>query len=140
MQLTVRFSAQNSLFSWWIRLFLWSPFSHVDVVLPNGDTLGARLIGGVKVRPPAKRMNVADVVIEVPEEVLQDGMALIGSPYDVFSLFSFLFRVGMQHSKWYTCVELWTGILKKHGVIVVPNEHRINPFQLYLILTNLRKA
>jgi hypothetical protein len=34
---------------------------------------------------------------------------------------------------------MWTELLKKHGVIKVPDTRTIDPFMLYLILINLGK-
>ena len=66
-------------------------------------------------------------------------LSMQGWKYDLLALFAFLFRIKMQKSKWVTCVEMWTELLKKHGVIEIPDARTIDPFMLYLILVNLGK-
>jgi hypothetical protein len=140
MELVVRFSAQNKPASMIIRFFRWIPHSHVEILMSNNRTLGARLIGGVAVRPPTEYAYYEDICVNVPEALWIEALNLRGTPYDILGLFSFLLRIGMQVSRWFTCVEFVAGLLKKHGVIDIPNEHRIDPFQLYLILLNLNKG
>lgn len=139
MELVLRFSAQAQPASWFIRFFRWIPFSHVEAVLPGNRVLGARLIGGVKVRPTGTYSRSMDVVVTVPEALWAEAISMQGWRYDMLGLFAFLFHIKMQKSKWVTCVEMWTELLKKYGVIEVPDTRTIDPFMLYLILINLGK-
>jgi hypothetical protein len=139
MELVLRFSAQAQPASWFIRFFRWIPFSHVEAVMSGNRTLGARLIGGVKIRPSGQHSKYADVVVEVPEALWLEALSLRGRKYDILALFAFLFRIKIQKSEWKTCVEMWAELLKKYGVIKVPDTRTIDPFQLYLIVTNLGK-
>ena len=137
MELILRFSAQNKLASWFIRFFRWIPYSHVEAVMSMNRTYGARLIGGVEIRSASTYSKHDDVVVIVPESLWIEALQLRGSKYDVLSLIGFLFRIKIQKGKWKTCVEMWAELLQKHGVIKVPDTRVIDPFQLYLILTNL---
>lgn len=137
MKLTLRFSAQNKPASLFIRFFRWILCSHVEAVMADGRTLGARLIGGVKIREAVAYSWVRDVVVEVPEALWVEALSMQGWRYDLIALFAFLFRIKMQKSGWVTCVEMWAELLKKHGVIIVPDTRTIDPYQLYLMLLNL---
>lgn len=140
MELQVRFSSQTKPGSWLIRFFRWIPFSHVEIAMSNGRTLGARLPGGVKIRPPAKYAHKEDIFVDVPEALWIEALELQGRPYDIIGMLAFLFRVKMQVSRWFTCVEFVAELLAKHRVIVVPDTRPLDPFALYLILLNLNKG
>lgn len=139
MKLTLRFSAQNKPASLFIRFFRWIPCSHVEAVMPDGSTLGARLIGGVKIRDTGTYSWVREVTLDVPEALWNEALSMQGWKYDLLALFAFLFRIKMQKSGWVTCVEMWAELLKKHGVIILHDTRTIDPYQLYLILLNLGK-
>ena len=47
----LRFVTEKGFTSAAIRWFTWSDWSHVDFVLKDGRFLGARLDGGVQIRP-----------------------------------------------------------------------------------------
>jgi len=108
--------------------------------MANGGTLGARVIGGVKIRPEVRYAYQRDVVVDVPEALWGEALTLQGRPYDLLGLFAFLFRIKMQVSRWFTCVEFVAELLVKHGVIVAPDTRPLDPFTLYLILLNLNKG
>jgi hypothetical protein len=133
---TVRFSAQRAIISQWIRWWTFSPFSHVEFLLGSGKTLGARLIGGVKEREIGDYSSYSDVTIE-GGNVLEEAKKMIGTKYDLLSLLSFPFRIEAQESKKVTCIEFVSELLHRHGIINVPNTHRLTPYQLYLILINI---
>lgn len=139
MKLTLRFSAQNKPASIFIRFFRFISCSHVEAVLPDGRTLGARLIGGVRIRDPGTYSWVREVTLDVPDVLWAEALSMQGWKYDLLALFTFLFRIKMQKSEWVTCVEMWAELLKKHGVIMIPDTRTIDPFTLYLILINLEK-
>jgi len=69
--------------------------------------------------------------------VLEEAKGMIGTRYDLLSLLSFPFRIEAQESKKVTCVEFVSELLHRHGIINVPNTHRLTPYQLYLILINI---
>lgn len=139
MELVLRFSAQNKPASLFIRFFRWIPCSHVEAVLSGNRTLGARVIGGVKIREAGTYSWVREVTLEVPDALWAEALSMQGWKYDLIALFAFLFRVKMQKSKWETCVEMWAELLKKYKIIEVPDTRTIDPFTLYLILINLGK-
>lgn len=140
MKLILRFSAQNAPASLFIRFFRWIPYSHVEAVMSNNRTYGARLIGGVQIRKASTYSAFEDVAVDVPEALWIEALQLRGSRYDILGLFSFLFRIKMQKGSWKTCVEMWTELLKKYGVINIPDTRIIDPFQLFLIISNLRNC
>jgi hypothetical protein len=108
--------------------------------MSNGRTLGARVIGGVKIRPAIQYAYHRDVVVDVPEALWVEALNLQGRRYDLVGLFAFLFRIKMQVSRWFTCVEFVAELLVKHRVIVAPDTRPMDPFALYLILLNLNKG
>ena len=66
--ITLRFVTCSDPGSWAIRTFQRGWCSHVDSVMDDGRLLGARLDGGVAIRPPnyEKFSRVERVVISVP--------------------------------------------------------------------------
>ncbi len=140
MELHVRFSSQALPGSWFIRFFRWIPFSHVEIAMSNGRTLGARVFGGVKIRPPRRYSHQADIIVDVPEALWIEALKMQGRRYDLVGLFAFLFRIKMQVSRWFTCVEFVAELLAKHKVIYIPDTRPMDPFTLYLVLLNLNKG
>lgn len=106
--------------------------------MSNDRTYGARLLGGVQVRDSQKYSRVVDVTVEVPEALWLEALSMRGWKYDILALFAFLFRIKMNQSDAVTCVEMWTTLLKKYGIIEIPDTRIIDPYQLYLILINIK--
>jgi hypothetical protein len=139
MNLVLRFSAQNLPASLFIRLFRWIPFSHVEAVMSDNRTYGARILGGVQVRKAPKYARLVDLTVDVPEALWIEALSMRGWSYDILALFAFLFRIKMNKGNAVTCVEMWTTLLDKYGIIEVPDTRIIDPYQLYLILININK-
>ena len=141
--------------SWVIRHLSHSPFSHVDLVMPNGTVLGASdspnapvLLGnprGVAIRPPdyeafglRKRM-----VIKTP---LADGIyaiaeTQIGKPFDNTALYRFLSdalptsRSWQDSSAWF-CAELLAFAFAIGGYWKMPKvwpKDRISQSDLFMV-------
>jgi len=107
----LRFIAEDDFVSWAIRVFCWSDYSHVEFVVPDGY-LGARIDGGVKVRPfdyikPARQtLAYVDCPDRTTRAVLEYARAQIGKPYDLDALFGFVFRRHWTIKDSWFCSEL----------------------------------
>ena len=86
MRIKVRFSAQAKPLSLLIRWWTFSPFSHVEFVLPDGQTLGSRFPAGVQTRPPMKYSRVVDIALEIEPAAYLRILNGIGARYDFLSL------------------------------------------------------
>jgi len=92
---TLQFVTCNDPGSWAIRTFQRGWCSHVDSVMDDGRLLGARLDGGVAIRPAnyEKFSRVERVVIGVPyykEHAYLDFLkAQLGKPYDKLAIVAF---------------------------------------------------
>lgn len=121
----------SRIICWWT----WGKWSHVEIVTSRGY-LGARLNGGVKVRPFGYVDPVEQSIrsIEVTPDQYAVFMAYadkqIGKPYDWFGLLGF----GIHHDtaddpeKWF-CSEYVTACFEKAGVPILDTSHayRISP-------------
>lgn len=136
MRVTIRFSSQSTLGSWLIRKFLWSPWSHVEFVMPVGNTIGARFPGGVKVRSPLRYKEYRDCIVDVPDNTMVEAFKYIDAEYDILALFSHLFRLPLDRSRKFTCVEFVGKILHDVGWLKVPDLRRLKPSELFLVCLN----
>ena len=136
MRVTVRFSSQATVVSWLIRLFLWSPWSHVEFVTPTGATLGARLAGGVSVRGPMSYKRYRDIVIEAPDSTMLAAFRNLGAQYDALALLAHLFRISLDQSRKFTCVEFVGAVLRDVGWLKLDSLVRLKPSELYLVCLN----
>ena len=149
MKLVFQFVAEHTVGSALIRWFTQSRFSHVDVVLPDGRLLGARLWGGVRIRPPDYIKRLARVErVEVDLWGTQKALAFctsqIGAGYDWRAILAFV--TGVRKKSWRTpgawfCSELAARVLEiagdfKFGVETV----HISPGALYLATSPVEHA
>jgi hypothetical protein len=94
--ITLQFVTCSDPDSWAIRTFQRGGCSHVGSVMDDGRLLGARLDGGVQIRPPnyEKFSRVERVVISVPyykERAYWDFLkAQVGKPYDKLAIAALL--------------------------------------------------
>lgn len=140
MSYCIQFSTTRSIGSKVIRWFTWSPYSHVDLVLPDGRLLGATP-GGVSIRLPQYDRIARRARFDIPgmdwEKLAHVLKAQIGKPYDWGALVGLAFRSGRWHDpdRWF-CSELiyWgceragTPLLRQHK----QKMHRITPRDLLL--------
>ncbi len=121
--ITVQLSTQEDASSWLIRQATWSRWSHVDLVLPDGTLLGARIDGGVKIRPNGYdhftdilRLSVASFTplsraLEFSNPTAEAALyawahAQVGKPYDWSAILGVgLHRDWRDEGKWF-CSEL----------------------------------
>ncbi len=138
-EVRLRFSTESNIESLVIRWFTHSSWSHVDFVMPNGKLLGARLKGGVELRPPgyARFSRSVDATITTPiaAQIYEFALDQIGKPYDWKAIVGFAIdRNWEDNSSWF-CSELVAAACKKCGLIIVnscANVDRITPGDLAL--------
>ena len=135
--LTFRFIAERKFGSAFIRWATWAPYSHVEMVLPEGY-LGARLRGGVRVRSlnytrPSKELLVhVNVTPDQEKKALAFARAQLGQKYDWLALVAFMLHSVKRNPKRWFCSELVTATLEIAGVIPFNRERisRITPRDL----------
>ncbi|MCX4187158.1 hypothetical protein [Methylophaga sp. OBS4] len=130
----LQFSAQKKPGSWLIRRFTWSPFSHVDFVLPNGRLLGARGLGGVQVRNAQHFDAVGRFQVAAPESVLDFAKSQVGKPYDWGAILGLVARHDWQDKNAWFCSELIAWCFLQAGVPLLRSQQlqRITPRDLLL--------
>lgn len=115
-----------------IRLFTFSKWSHVALILPDGRVLEA-------VYPKVRLTTVEEVIsthdafeirsLDIEPEMVEWGLRQVGKPYDIWGLFAVLmpYRKWMQDGKWF-CSELLAAMTGKFTEAV-----RVSPQVLYLV-------
>lgn len=117
--IVIQFSTQKGFGSWLIRWLTWSDWSHVDFVLPDGTLLGARLIGGVKVRrvnylgKSAKKARFA--ILGAPDSVIERAYSQIGKPYDWRGILNFALHRNWRETDSWFCDELVAWCCEQQG-------------------------
>lgn len=126
-------------------------FSHVDLVMPDGQLLGARsdVIGGA---PPGVQLRDHRYVghdqtlrVEIPCTDEQAAKAIafakeqIGKPYDKMAIFAFIIGRNWREDDAWFCSELCTMILETAGIIhpLAATANKISPAALVLVLSAL---
>ncbi len=95
MTITLQFVAGDGIGAELIEWFSAGDFSHVDIVMPDGTLLGARLDGGVRIRPANyetwhKRAVVAlDRGQSITDAFYSFAVSQIGKPYDKTAIIGF---------------------------------------------------
>ena len=148
-QLELSFVTQHDPGSWAIRWFTHSDFSHVDIIMPSGERLGARSdvpMGypphtGVQIRPPDYAKFSRDERISIPcdaalaHEAYTWLLKQVGKPYDKSGLFrSFLFDdyQWRYDDKWW-CSELAAVFLEAaHFPRVMTPANRLAPNDTFI--------
>lgn len=112
MDLQLQFSTEDGIGSWLIREWTWWDYSHVDLVLPSGRLLGARLSGGVQIRPPHYK-NFSKTLrgtVTLPDEdgrsVIAAAAAQVGKPYDWRAILNFGLHRDWRNTRSWFCSEL----------------------------------
>jgi hypothetical protein len=142
--LTLQFSTTFAWQSHVIRVMCHSPFSHVDVVLPEG-LLGASDPGGVAVRPvdyePFKVRQRAVITTPKADAIIARIKSQLGKPFDAHALTAFLAtdipRAWADPGSWF-CSELIAWALEAEGFwpyrLIIP-KNRISPADLLMLLS-----
>lgn len=105
-----------------IAWFSAGKFSHVDMVLDNGDLLGSRFRGGVLVRKPGYAPWSKCVTIDVPCTALQKAVAVafaedqLGKPYDKLAIVGFVVGRSWRDTDAWFCSELAAAAGEKAGL------------------------
>ena len=130
--LTSQFVGSGGWQSALIKIKGGGPFSHVDLVLPDGSLLGARsdkimsIPSGVQVRPPdyERWERVERISVEVTPEQYSKAMGFafdqVGKPYDYISIFGFLVNRNWRDEDAWFCSELQIAIIERADVFKFP--------------------
>lgn len=155
MGIVLRFVIQRGFFNWACSIAQYgSGYTHCDARLPNGNYLGAHLLGGVQELSPGydageftKESFVHLRANEQQEEAFFAFLrSQLGKPYDPISILYFFGPFGARNwhdpSAW-TCSELLADALEVCGVLpenmVVPTG-RITPRDLFWMTDTLVKV
>lgn len=142
--IVLEFTKSKSIVARLIRLFTWSPYSHVAVVAPDGRRIEAVEFQGVIDSRRYRHERVDVYTMELPYELERKFFnaveSQIGKPYDYGAILGFLGRQNWQApNKWF-CSELIAWGFQKIGrqVVNTKNAWRVTPRDLALS-TRLRK-
>jgi hypothetical protein len=116
--LTSQFANDDGLIDW----LTIGQVSHVDLVMPSGELLGARFKGGVQVRPADYRKFKLIIRLKVWVPNVEDGyafaLAQVGKPYDSSAIIDMALHrmrpMPVNPLKWY-CSELNDRIIFNAG-------------------------
>ena len=132
----LRFITEEDFSSRLIRWFTWSDWSHVDFVLRDGRFLGARLDGGVLIRPHdyiiPSAFRYAYVEVPDPRKVYGWATTQVDKPYDWKAIVGFLPRVEWHDPHRWFCSELVAAGFERMGNPIVDRRaSRITPQTAY---------
>lgn len=128
----IQLSTERSVGSAFIRWYTWSAWSHVDFVLPGGNLLGARMNGGVQVRPPGYARFTHTLQLEAPDApdtVYDRALEQVGKPYDIGAIAGMgLRRDWRDPLKWF-CSELtaWAFEAESFPMLRTSDVYRVTP-------------
>jgi uncharacterized protein YycO len=139
--LTLRFTTtKKSFVSEAIRLLTWSPYSHVEFLIPGEGYLGAHVNGGVLLRPfdydNGCEFCFATVNCKptVEKAVLEYARAQLGKPYDLKAVLGIGFHRDWEQSGSWFCSELVAASFNAGGYPLVRASEkldRITPRDIY---------
>ena len=132
----VRFITEPGITSRAIRWFTWSDWSHVDFVLRDGRFLGARLDGGVQIRPHdyiiPSAFRYAYVEVPDPRQVYGWATSQIGKKYDWRAIAGFLPRANWHDpARWFCSEYVAEGFDRVNWPIVDREIFRVTPQTAY---------
>ncbi len=142
--IALQFSASAGITASLIQWFGHGWCTHVDCVLPGGNLLGARLSGGVAIRPPdyQRFSRVQRVMLPVPPEVYGQFRGFladqIGKPYDWTSILGFMADRDWRDDDSWFCSELIAAGLEAAGYFNWPLAavtSKVTPSDLLLALS-----
>lgn len=128
-------TTQRSLFSKLIRFGTWSKYSHVDIILGDGQhVIGATALEGVRVEyvHEMKRKSSAWAIYEfdckLDRELQQLAISQLGKGYDYLAIIGFIFRKKWQKETRWFCSELVAWVAEQLGCpLLTGPHHRITP-------------
>ena len=133
------------LFSWAIRLWTRSEFSHTEALF--GTTMISAVEGmGVRacvvgtLLPAQWELVQVDCSPEQERKAYEWAVDELGCKYDWMGIFFCqVFKFGRQHkAKWF-CSEFCTAVMQQTGQLLNARPHRQCPGRLYYLLTGARK-
>jgi hypothetical protein len=142
--IVLQFAGSNDVESDLIKIFSRGWCSHVDAVMADGTLLGARLSGGVAIRPasyaswPRVQRVHLDTTPEIADAFYAALVSQVGKPYDVTAIAAFaLGRSWQSPDKWF-CSELQAWALTNAGFFRHPlaaTDSTITPRDLLLVVS-----
>jgi hypothetical protein len=140
--LSLQFSTSTAWQSAVIRCLTHSPFSHVDIVLEDGNLLGASdskdapvIKGnprGVAIRPPNYEQfgikAVATVTTDKADAIVQAAMGQLGKAFDNSALWGFLVDPLLPDDR--TWMNQWMGSRLLGGLADRLVEHLVSPYEI----------
>ena len=132
--ITLQFSTTSSWSSQLIRWATWSPYSHVDLLLPGGWLLGATATHGVSVRPQVAERGLRRFEVDAPDAVLEAALSQRGRPYDWTGVLGWGVRRPWQRQDAWFCSELiaWAFEAAGQPLLRAQDLWRITPRDLLL--------
>jgi uncharacterized protein YycO len=135
-------TAKKNIGSLAIRLFTWSKWSHISVLISDSYAIEASPFGGVKVSSviDVLKDTTAHVYIDVPcsdpDKVITILKSQLGKPYDWGAVFSFWFRRNWQDDDKWFCSELPAWAFDKAGFPMFRAEaiHRLLPEHWWMLI------
>ena len=132
------FMRSNLIGSKFIRFMTWSQYSHVGVLLPDGNVVEARYPEGVIMRrldlavEHATDYEIVKIPVKNPKAVYDFMKDHLGKKYDLSGLFAFLTKRDWQNlDKWF-CSELVASALKAGGCPVAREDaSRVTPDDIF---------
>jgi hypothetical protein len=148
VQVALQFSTESDIISWGIRVVTDCKYSHVDLVMPDGQLLGARSSGGVAIRPPnyatftARLVKAATVTDAVGAAIYAAAKSQLGKPYDLRAIIGLALPFGssgyskedwLMHERWF-CSDLLTWAFQEGGCTLLDTTLmiRITPADMLL--------
>ena len=115
---TLQFSTTNHPLSRIVCWATWSPFSHVDLLLPDGRVLGSEWDTGVTIRNQRRDYTrIARLTADIPFDAYYDAlMTQIGKPYDWSGVIGIMAHKEWQKKNSWFCSELQAWAAEQCGV------------------------
>lgn len=141
-EIVLQFVTESDPLSAAIRYFSHSVVSHVDLVLPDGGLLGARMAGGVQVRgadyAPWSMVLRATLRSPCAPKVYAAALSQLGKPYDWRAILAFAVDRDWREADSWICSELQAWALEQGGFFQRPlylGVNKITPGDLLLVVS-----
>jgi uncharacterized protein YycO len=120
-------------------------YTHVDILLGNGNLLGSRFVGGVQIRHPGyKKFSKTEIIeFQVTDDQFKAFLSIahreIGKPYDWRAILSFFVNRNWEEEGSWFCSELVAWCLFQAKILKKLPEgvSKISPEGLYLLVSQL---
>jgi len=140
-KISLQFSTETNIGSRILHYYDHTWCSHVDAVLPNGGLLGAKGIGGVKIRDGKRLAKTLVVELETTPEKRKRFYDFcrdqIGKPYDFWGILAFAFNRNWRDDDSWFCSELISAALEYSGFFpynICAAHSKITPQNLLLMV------